>query len=146
MNKPTWLTIHLRTRNELPSEYRQIVFGKNELDAAIAAYRERHDDGIPEGRVTSCSVDAHKRIAVLLALLKDGEDKPTVAEISASTVAAALISHCMVLGIPIPRRSHKSVQQMGDNIALVIRVGSQAIAFSETIEIANPFQAAHRVG
>jgi len=47
-------------------------------------------------------------------------------------------------GIPIPRQSHKSVRQIGDNIALVIRVGSRAIAFSETIEIANPFQAARR--
>ncbi len=89
----------------MPSEHRQIVFGRNELNAAIAAYRESHDDGIPEGRVTACSVDGHKRVAVLLAFLKDGEDKPTVAEVSASTVAAALISHCMELGIPIPRRS-----------------------------------------
>ena len=74
--------------------------------------------------------------------MKDGEDEPKVAEIPASTVAAALISYCMEKGIPIPRQSHKSVQQLGDNIALVVRVGSQAIAFSETIEIANPFRAA----
>ena len=46
----------------------------------------------------------------------------------------------MEKGIPIPRQSHKTVQQFGDNIALVVRVGSQAIALSETIEIANPFQ------
>ena len=123
----------------MPSEHRQIVFAKNELNAAIAAHRESHDDSIPEGRVTACSVDAHKRIAVLIAFLKDGEQKPAVVEIPASTVAAALISHC------IPRQSHKTVQQLGDNIALVIRVGSQAISFSETIEIANPFQVARRV-
>ena len=128
----------------LPSEHRQIVFGKNELSAAMAAYRQSHDDGIPEGRITACSVDAVKRIAVLLAFLKDGEDKPEIVEVSASTVAAALISHCMGKGIPIPRQSHKAVQQLGDNIALVIRVGSQAIAFSETIEIANPFQTARQ--
>ncbi len=124
----------------MPSEHRQIVFGKNELDAAITAYRESHGDAIPDGRVTACSVDAHKRVAVLLAFLRDGESKPEVAEIAASTVAAALISHCMEKGIPIPRQSHKTVQQFGDNIALVVRVGSQAIALSETIEIANPFQ------
>ncbi len=132
-------------RVDLPSEHRQIVFGKNELNAAIAAHRECHDDSIPEGRVTACSVDAHKRVAVLIAFLKDGEQKPSVVEVSASTVAAALISYCMEKGIPIPRQSHKTVQQLGDNIALVIRVGSQAISFSETIEIANPFQAARRV-
>ncbi len=126
----------------MPSEHRQIVFGKNELNEAISAYRESQGDDLPEGRVTACSVDAHKRIAVMIAFLKDGESKPTVAEIPASTVAAALISYCMGKGIPIPRQSHKTVQQLGDNIALVIRVGSQAIAFSETIEIANPFQAA----
>ncbi len=129
----------------MPSEHRQIVFGKSELNEAISAYRESHGDGIPDGRVTACSVDAKKRIAVMIAFLKDGEDKPTVAEISASAVAAALIAYCMGKGIPIPRQSHKSVQQLGDNIALVVRVGSQAIAFSETIEIANPFQVARPV-
>ncbi len=126
----------------MPSEHRQIVFGRKEFNEAISDYRESHGEGIPEGRVTACNVDAHKRIAVMIGFLKHGEDKPTVTEISASTVASALISYCMGKGIPIPRRSHKTVQQMGDNIALVIRVGSQAIAFSETIEIANPFQAA----
>ncbi len=126
----------------MPSEHRQIVFARNELDAAIAAYRESHDDSIPEGRITECSIDAHTRIAVMVGFLEDGEDAPKVAEISASTVAAALISYCMEKGIPIPRQSHKTVQQLGDNIALVVRVGSQAIAFSETIEIANPFRAA----
>ena len=79
----------------MPSEHRQIVFGKNELNAAIAAHRASQDDGIPEGRVTACRVDAQKCVAVLLAFLKDGEKKPTMIEVSASTVAAALISHCM---------------------------------------------------
>ena len=129
----------------MPSEHRQIVFSKNELNAAIAGYRECHDDGISEGRVIASSVDAQKRVAVLLAFLKDDEDKPSVVEISASTVAAALISYCMEKGIPIPRQSHKTIQQLGDNIALVVRVGSQAIAFSETIEIANPFQMARQI-
>ena len=106
----------------------------------MAAYRESHDDGIPKGRVTACSVDAYKRVAVMISFVKGEGQKPEVVEVSASTVAAALISHCMEKGIPIPRQSHKTVQQVSDNIALVIRVGSQAIAFSETIEIANPFQ------
>ena len=130
----------------MPSEHRQIVFSKKELNAAFAAYRESHDDGIPEGRVIACSIDAHKRVAVLIAFLGEGRKKPEVAEIPASTVAAALILHCMENGIPIPRQSHKAVQQMGDNIALVVRVGSQEIAFSETIEIANPFQMARQIG
>ena len=129
----------------MPSEIRQIIFRNDELTEAIDSYRVFAAEELPAGDVVSCTLDSHYSVTVKLGFAEKGDPETSEVELPPSSVAAALLAFCIGKGIPIPRYSDKSIQIIGDNIALVIRMGAASVSFTETIEVANPYREALRI-
>ena len=130
----------------MPSEFRQIVYRTDELTEALDGYREASDHEIPEGKVVCCNISTTPPVSVRIVLAAAEDGAWHEIALPPSTVAAALIAYCQRHGIIVPRHSCKSLQMMGESLALVIRMDSEAIAFSEIIEVADPYTDALRAG
>jgi hypothetical protein len=119
-----------RELSAMPSEIRQIIFRAEELIEAIVSYSNASAEPLPAGAVEAVEVVSGKTISVRVHIRGEGNLGDYQTTLDASTVAASLIRYCRDTGIPLPRDSEKSLQVTGDNLALVIKIRSQAVTFS----------------
>lgn len=106
----------------MPAETRRVIFTKNELIEAIYDYNQVAQKKLPPGMVVSCVPVSEARVALRLELYDQKNDATEVVEFSPEVTAAALLRYCIRNRIPIPKNATKSIQVLGEDIALAIRM------------------------
>ena len=104
----------------MPAETRRVIFTKNELIEAIYDYNQIAEKKLPPGMVVSCVPVSEARVAVRLELFDQKSGATEVVEFSPEVTAAALLRYCIRNRIPIPKNATKSIQVLGEEIALII--------------------------
>jgi len=102
----------------MASEFRQVVFGNEELRLALEEYFAGPDERLPRGRIVSATITEDELNIELATEESLSGRRP--ARVPAEHVAAALIGLCRKRGIPLPRGSKKYIVVAGDNLALRI--------------------------
>ncbi len=106
----------------MPAETRRVIFTKNELIDAIYDYNQIARKKLPSGMIVSCVPVSEARVAVRLEIFDQNSDATEVVELSPEVIAAALLRYCIRNRIPIPKNASKSIQVLGEDIALAIRM------------------------
>ena len=121
----------------MPVETRYIRFTNPELNSAIVDYFARKPDSpYTEILKVSTTKELENPVAVL-AYRKDTGEKATET-ISISLVGAALMLHCRIHDIRLPKGAKKSVEVQEGNVVLkVIFVSGQAAANSQQSSLGN---------
>jgi hypothetical protein len=57
---------------------------------------------------------------VVLSVHRSDDDKVSERRYSLPIVAAAIVNYCVTMRVPIPRNSTKSIQVLGDGVALLL--------------------------
>lgn len=123
---------------DVPTELRHILFRPAEAILAVRDYYRRLQQPLPSGAVVSCAVETEEpggavRLRIKVALDPPGGliySKPSDATqkefvIEGSSLAAALILYCNTQHIPLPAGADKSLQRFGEQLGLVVTVGSK---------------------
>ena len=106
----------------MPTEIRKIVFSNEELKKAIVLFSHRSVNKLPEGDLISCEVTSIDGINVRIKIRPWYSEGEKIVVLSSTYIGAALSNYCMDCKIPIPRHAAKSLQIIGDNIALQINI------------------------
>ena len=118
----------------MPTETRKIVFSNEELKKAIVLFSQRSAKRLPEGDLISCEVKSEDGITVRLRIRPWYSDGDKTIVLSSTYIGAALSNYCMECKIPIPRQATKSLQVIGDNIALQINIQMTERKIFEVLE------------
>lgn len=100
-------------------ETRNIIFSDDELVVALrplVAARGLSQDLIPDA--VACGMDEHDEVQVSYDF-SDGRDALLF---NSREVGAAVLNHCIELGIPLPRGSYKELTTRGEHVALIVRL------------------------
>mgnify|MGYP001555584020 CR=1 FL=1 len=107
----------------MPTEIRRIVFSIAETLDAISDYNKlpQNNAKLPPGTIDGCVVkDEPDGIVRLDIRDADGQHHDHI--LPHATVGAALLRYCRTTKIPLPKRGQKSLQVVGDNVALYIEI------------------------
>ncbi len=99
-------------------ETRNIIFSDEEIVLALKPLLQakgQDPDLLPEK--LQCGTDTSDEVTVTYQL-RDGSE----ILFNSREVGAAVLNHCIELGIPLPRGSMKELATRGDHIALIVRL------------------------
>lgn len=106
-------------------ETRTIFFDQDELMQAAYAYCIRQGVDMPRSRMKAVKAMPEAVDQVRLKFEGPGNSELEV-QLKYSQMAAGLILHCGVVGIPLPRYSRKRLTPAGEGMALIIRLPEHA--------------------
>jgi hypothetical protein len=109
----------------MATETRTIVFDGTELMQAAYAYCLRKGVDLPRARLQRVVADPETTGVVRL-IFEAPDASQTEITLSYSQMAAALIMHCGVIGVPLPRFSRKRLTPAGEGMALIVRLPEYA--------------------
>ena len=118
----------------MPTEIRKIVFSNEELQEAIVLFSQRCINRLPEGDLLACDVISDDGITVRIRIQPWYSEGEKTVKLSDHYIGAALSNYCMNYKIPIPRRATKSLQVIGDNIALQVNIHMAEKKIFEVLE------------
>jgi hypothetical protein len=104
----------------MPTELRQVLFPKNELQAAIRKYARNTKDKLPPGEIVDSKVPGKTDAFVELHMKDEITGKDEVVTFSEAFVGAALLKYCMDSHIPVPRKGEKALKVVSGEVALLI--------------------------
>lgn len=110
----------------MATEFRRIVLTNDELMDAIALYNRAAKQKLPAGQFVSCTVKDGEDLMVSLEICDISTDKRYNIDLKAAYIGASIIKWCQGEKIPIPRDSDKSVEAVGDNIALHLTINGKS--------------------
>lgn len=110
----------------MPTEFRRIVLTNDELLDAIALYNRAAKQKLPVGRFESCTVKDEQDLIVTLEICDISTDKRYNIDLKAAYIGASIIKWCQGQKIPIPRSAAKTVEAVGDNIALHLTINGKS--------------------
>jgi len=105
----------------MTTEIRQIAFQPSEVCTAIHDYRRRRNEPLPPGMIVGVDFGEGPDITVTLNIRNDTTGNSTNLTLGGESVAAALILFCINRKIPLPAKSQKKVQRIGNSIGLTIK-------------------------
>jgi hypothetical protein len=117
----------------MPTELRQLIFSRDELAAAIANYNGNASQDVPAGRIMFCKVMQNSGIFVTVKIVPDGETEVQTVHLDKNTVGAALMKYCLDNKIPMPKKASKSLQALGENIAMSLCIDSISEELPSTV-------------
>jgi len=110
----------------MATEFRRIVLTNDELMDAIALYNRAAKQKLPAGQFLSCTVKDGQSLTVSLEICDISTDKRYNIDLKAAYIGASIIKWCQAEKIPIPRGADKSVQAVGDNVALHLTINGKS--------------------
>ena len=116
--KPSGLNARLPALSEL----RHVGFSKDALIMALKLYFATTKHSLPPGTVESCTFTTEPDLVVTLGIRNDTSPQPAKINIQAPTVAAAMITYCSKVKVPLPRNGEKALKVIGDQLNLVVKV------------------------
>lgn len=111
----------------MPTEMRRIVFSNEELLNAINFFNSPDIPKLPEGVITSASVDPANKANIALKFNSYNRDAERNIVISIANLGAVLINYCIKNKIPMSKRAGKTLKIIGDNVALELVFGNDQI-------------------
>ena len=111
----------------MPIEMRTLIFSRDELTEAITDHAAATGTALPDGTIMFCSVTAAPALQVTLKLVPDGQSTIETVTLGAEAVGAALVHYCIARGIPVPRRSDRSLQAMGEAVAMQFSLNQSSV-------------------
>ena len=128
-------------RCAMPSEFRRLVFRGDELLDALGHELKQTKGQLAAARIVGHAVICEPELTVRVEIEVGGEDEPYRIDgekrmsvtLEPAFVAAAMIRYGIREGIPMARRAEKSLQVVGDNLALTLSLGApkQEVAATE---------------
>lgn len=106
----------------MPRETRQILFDKDEVVTALVDYSKATAGRLPPGRIESCQLRPGDPVDAVLLIRDLDETGYSRVRFDASQVAAALITLCRKLRVPVPKRSTKSLEVVRDRLCLTFKM------------------------
>ncbi len=101
----------------MPSELRQVRFSPDEIITALVILTGE-TGFLPRGRITNLTVmQDGEAISARVSIMSKSGLKKIEKEVSAETLAAALIRLCQAEGIPLARTAQKSLARWSDGLA-----------------------------
>jgi hypothetical protein len=104
----------------MPSELRQVLFPKPELQSAIRKYARTIRHRLPPGEIVECKVEGGTDSFVALRLKDEITGEEDSVSFNEAFVGAALLRFCMDLHIPVPRKGEKALKVVNGDVALLI--------------------------
>jgi hypothetical protein len=111
---------------------RRVVFSTAETLNAIIDYNKLPQVTVklPPGTINACVVKDGPDGIVRLDI-RDADGKHHDHVLGHATVAAALLRYCSAAKIPLPKRGQKSLQVVGDNVALYVEINADTKPIKE---------------
>jgi hypothetical protein len=116
---------NLNSRLPALSELRHIGFSKDALIMALKLYFATSKHQLPTGTVESCSFETKPDIVVTLGIRNPTTGAVSKINIQAPTIAAAMITYCSKVKVPLPRNGEKSLRVVGEQLTLVVQVHAE---------------------
>ena len=107
----------------MPTETRRLVFTSDELKEALTRYSQTGTQALPRGQVVGCDLKGERGVQAVVAVSDPGSGEVRKVDLDATQLGACLIKFCLDNKIPLPRDGTKSLQVVGDDIALRITRG-----------------------
>lgn len=114
----------------MPTELRTLVFSNEELRQAVLHFHKNSVEILPSQRISTCEIHKDAGISLHLMVYDEAQNKNTPVVLETPMVAAILLKYCFKERIPVPKKSDKSLQVIGDNLALRIAVNAQTSSWS----------------
>ncbi len=112
----------------MPVEKRTIIFSRDEIAQALAAHGQANGRDLVQDRIMLCHVTEDPELQVTVKLVPAGRSEVETITLDPEAVGKALIRHCLSLNIPIPTHATRSLQAMGDNIAMLFSINEKSHA------------------
>lgn len=109
----------------MATETRTIVFDQTELKQAAYAYCLRKGVELPRVRLERVVAEPEHTAIVRLKFAAADRSEIEIT-LSYSQMAAAIIMHCGVVGLPLPRFARKRLTPAGEGMALIVRLPEYA--------------------
>ncbi len=109
----------------MPVEMRTLIFSRDELSEAISEHERLN------GSIMFCSIASSPEFSVTLKLVPEEEPKIRSLTLDAEAVGAALIQYCLLRNIPLPRRSERRIQAMGEAVAMNFSMNQTSVRLPE---------------
>lgn len=107
----------------MPREDRRIIFAADEVYKAIFALAtQKQLPKPPPGALSQITMTGDDPPKIILHLENPGQNKKETVEYNYDFVAAALMLFCRGMGIPLPKKAHKSVMLQDGQIILRVQV------------------------
>jgi hypothetical protein len=109
----------------MPKEDRRIIFDNAEVYKAIYALcSQKQIDMPPQGQIESLKVDDQDEAKIFVVITNPHDESQDKASLfySRDFFAAALMLYCRGLGIPLPKRSRKSVLIKEGQVMLRVQI------------------------
>lgn len=116
---------NLNSRLPALSELRHIGFSKDALIMALKLYFATSKHQLPTGTVESCGFETQPDIVATLGIRNPTTGAVSKINVQAPTIAAAMITYCSKVKVPLPRNGEKSLRVTGDQLTLVVQVHAE---------------------
>ena len=102
-------------------EHRRLTFSMDELATAVLSYLIASKKMGERDKLGKLSVGGGAEVSVSATVIAQGGEQSLV-DLSAQTLGAVLIAHCIKRKIPLPKRAAKSITRNGDRVALAFSI------------------------
>ena len=106
----------------MPEELRNILFPKDEVQAAVVDYCLRSKIPLPNKNIDKLEVRTDPEAMVVLKYADTGPQEASEVKLSRDQVTTALIRYCSNIKVPLPRSAQKVMQPGDDGISLLINI------------------------
>ncbi len=104
----------------MPTEIRRIIYSRDELAAAITNYENGASRALPTGRIVYCRIRNQAELGVEVKMIPNGGSDIKTVQLEANLLGSILIDDCARRKIPIPRNASKSLEVIGEAIAIMV--------------------------
>lgn len=116
----------------MPTEFRRITFGVDDLIEAIVDYDKYGLQKFTCGCIVDVHIEDDPIISVLIELKVFEQTKTVRIKQTAKEVGAALVMYCLNNNIPVPTKAVRYLKKTGDKLALYLSL-DEAIEGPATI-------------
>jgi len=111
----------------MPTETRTLTFSRGELADALREFGPRAGVTLPPGTIMYLSLSAGPEIEVTVKLVPDGSAGIESRVVGPVEIGACLIHYCIARRIPIPRQAARSLQVVGEAVAMQFAINETAV-------------------
>ena len=116
----------------MPSELRLIIFTPREFGEGLSELNRAKNGERSPGQVSAIKVSDEKVFNVAVEVLSGAGDTRKF-DVDTHTAAAALIAYCRKHSIPLAKAASKSLQLVGNNLALRLTLGTPETAVEKAV-------------
>ena len=106
------------------TEFRKIVFSREEMIKAILEYNRHSTSKLPVGDIIAIRPGSQLEPELNLEIHDATDGKTEKISLKAGYLAAAMLRHCIQCKIPVPRQATKQIEVFGESIALSLTLNA----------------------